>query len=710
MDNSLWPSFEAVREKMVHQYEAQVFPADTGLDVKTLEQELRCYIDGHSDEPRIRLRAAAFAYLLENARIRVDTFDCFADHIAAGSFTKKIREEWRNEVNGSSHYDFWGLYNFCQDGAGLSCLDLSHTSPGWKRLLELGICGIRDEAAARLKNAKSDSSREFFSAVATVYEAIRKYILRLAAEARRVGVPRVAECLENIAKRPPHSFYEALQVSFIYNQMQELEGENVRTQGTFDQLYIDYYRRDIAEGRLTESQAKELVEFYFEKLAALHFGAGKNVCLGGRAPDGSDLCNELTEIALDVFEARQDVDPKLSLRVHAKMPERILLKAAACVRKGLSSIVFANHDVAETMFLKRGKTPGEIVDFVPVGCYEPAIMGKEVCCSMSAVINFAKIVERLFSIPEEPGCIEEVMARYKTLLGEVVDETLEKSRCWERAWKDINPSPVMSGVMEGCLEKGLDVSEAGARYNSSGVTCAGLGTAADSMAAINYLVFETKRCSWRELGEMLSADWQGHEELRLAARTRAPKWGNGIPSVDSFAIEIASFAADRINHFPNARGGFFQMGCWSIDLCLHFGKFTGATPDGRKMGEPFSKNAGAATGADANGITALINSVAGLDHSEFPDGSVLDLMLHPSAVNAPGGEAIVASLIKTYFSKGGLFVHFNVLDARILRQAQLEPEKYRNLQVRVCGWSARFVTLSKEIQKLFIAQAEALVA
>ena len=238
MSNSFWNTFDSVRSRQASQYERQVFPADTGFDVETLEREIRRHIAEHVEEPRIKLRAAMFAFLLENARIRVDAFDWFADHIDAGCIMTKIREEWRNEFAGSAHYDLWDLYLSNKDGSGFSCLDLSHTSPGWTRLLKYGICGIRDEAMAALAAAKDDSQKEFLSSVATVYEAIRKYILRLAAEAKRVGAEQVVDCLESIARRPPQSFHEALQLSFIYNQMQEIEGENVRTQGTFDQLYV----------------------------------------------------------------------------------------------------------------------------------------------------------------------------------------------------------------------------------------------------------------------------------------------------------------------------------------------------------------------------------------------------------------------------------------------------------------------------------------
>ena len=591
---------------------------------------------------------------------------------------------------------------------GFSALDLSHTSPGWKNLLKYGICGIRDRALEVLPHAGDNQSKDFFAAVAMVYEAIRLYILRLATEAERCGAIRVIDCLKNIAIRPPQTFHEALQLSYLYHQVQEIEGEMVRTEGTFDHLYIDYYRHDLAAGRLTRIQAKELIKFYFEKFSAQHWWAGHNICLGGKYPDNSDSCNELTELALEVFEERNAIDPKLSLRIHTNMSDAILRHATRCVAQGTSAIVFANDDVAYPMFLKRGKMPDELIDFVPVGCYEPAIMGKELCCSMSALINFAKIIEYLFIELDAPRCMQEVTDKYQQQLTEVIDETLTLTRQWEKCWPEINPSPVMSGTMDSCFAKGRDVSDAGAQYNSSGVMCAGIGTLADSLAAINYLVFEQKLCTWSELRDILSADWEGQEKLRLTASRRTPKWGNNLPAADDFAVKIAGFAAQHINRTPNARGGYFQMGCWSIDHSVNFGHTTGATPDGRKRGTPLSKNAGASIAADTCGVTALINSVTKLDHTEFPDGSVLDIMLHPSVLHGVDQAQLIAQLIRTYFRQGGLFIHFNIFDAKTLKDAQLNPNKYRNLQVRVCGWNSRFIDLTPEMQAIFIAQAEAL--
>ena len=701
MTASLWNTFDDVREQLSRQYRPMQLAEDTGLAVPELEAGMRAYLAAHADEPRIRTKAAILAYLLKNGRIGIDGCDWFADHIGTGNLLWKLQAEWRQEAGKD-------LPPRTAVGApaGVSQLDLSHTSPDWRNVLKHGPAGLRDRALEAQQHAQDDEAREFYAAVATVYDAFCCYILRLAAEAERQNAVRVTDTLKALAVRPAQTFQEALQISFLYNQVQEIDAVYVRSQGSFDQLYLDYYRRDLAAGRLTREQAKELTKFYFEKYLAIHFGAGNNICFGGWKQDGSDACNELTELAFEAFAERQAIDPKFSFRVNPNTPDRYLLAATECVRNGQTAIVFANDEVAYEMFRRTGKAEEELIDFLPIGCYEPAIMGKELSCTMSALLNLPRIFEYVFAEPGTPQSIAEVVDRYQRILAGVIDETLAQTRRWEERWPQVNPSPVISGTMDSCLEKGRDVSHSGTKYSTSGVMCAGLGTVADCFAAIDYLVFQNRLCSWDELRQSLEHNWDDADGLRLVAQRKAPKWGNDLPAVDAFAVELADYTADRINRTPNQRGGHFQMGCWSIDHSVMFGKQTKATPDGRRNGEPISKNLSATISRDTAGITSLINSVGKLDHAAFPDGSVLDLMLHPSVVRGPDGAKVIADLIRTYFRRGGLFVHFNVFDAETLKDARRRPEKYANLQVRVCGWNARFIELSPEMQECFIAEAE----
>jgi len=329
------------------------------------------------------------------------------------------------------------------------------------------------------------------------------------------------------------------------------------------------------------------------------------------------------------------------------------------------------------------------------------------CCSAGAsILNLAKPVELVLQAGGHASFPELLAAYFKTL-DAAFAMTAENTRRWERLWPQINPSPLLSGSMDACLAKGLDVSEAGAQYNTTGCVCVGIANAADSLAAIKQLVYEQRRCTLAELQSALAANWKGFEALRLTAMRRVPKWGNNDARADDIAGQIAAFLGARINHEPNARGGVFQAALYSLTLfAQEFGSQTGALPDGRLAGETLALNTGATAGMDRNGVTSLINSVTKLDLSQFPSGTVLDIMLHPSVVSGSGGAQTLRAIIRSHMTRGGMAIQFNIFDADVLRDAKRHPEKYANLQVRVCGWNARFVDLTPEEQDLFIVKAE----
>ena len=283
----------------------------------------------------------------------------------------------------------------------------------------------------------------------------------------------------------------------------------------------------------------------------------------------------------------------------------------------------------------------------------------------------------------------------------------QQSRC-EKIWPRANPIPFLSGTYHECMADGKDVTEGGAKYNTTGTVVCNTADLADSLAAIEYLVYQEKLCSLDELRSALAADYQGYEKLRLTARNRAPKWGNNDDRADKFAIEVAAYVGPLLSTLDNGRGGKFTPSIYG-QLVVERGSETGAFPSGRKAGEPLSQNMDAAIGMDRNGITALMNSALKIDYSEYPCGTCLDLMLHPSAVKGGDGIKTLLSLVRAFIARGGSGLQFNIFDAATLRDAQIHPEAYSNLQVRVCGWNARFIDLTPEAQETFIAQAEAMI-
>ena len=325
---------------------------------------------------------------------------------------------------------------------------------------------------------------------------------------------------------------------------------------------------------------------------------------------------------------------------------------------------------------------------------------------MTGTINMAKALELLMDPSFTPQNSAEVIDRFLSILRSALNTMMDRINLLEPHWSEINPATAISGTMTECMECGVDAAAGGSKYCSSGIMCAGIGTVTDALAAIEYLVFTHKLVSFAELCAILKENWRDQERLRLIALKRAPKWGTNDDRADNIARTVAAAVAETIEKHPNAKGGRFQMGLWSIDWCMSYGKRTGATPDGRHAGDPISKNTGSTIGCDVEGAAGLIGSVTKLDHSRFADGSVLDMMLPVSSVAGDFGTGFMENLFRTFCRKGGAFMHFNILSPQELRAAQKEPEKYRNLQIRLCGWNVRFIDLGREMQDCLIREAE----
>ena len=685
--------FDLVRKQLERQYLDVKFDPASGLSKEELAAEFERHRAENPEEPRIMTRAWLFHLLCSKGRIAVEPDDYFADKLEHHSLLIALREEWRREEERKE---------FKNDpptipGAFGAILDVGHTCPDWRNLLKYGFTGLRDRAAAR--------SGVFYRAVTLVYDAVIILIKRFAA-----ALPNSA--IAALAERPPQTFHEALQLAYLYHELQEMEdGYSVRSMGRFDQLYYGFYANDLKAGRLTRDQAKELLKYFWIKFYAKTRGKlyGKPFLFG---PD----VNELSYLAFEVYREMQIVDPKFHVRLAERTPKDFLEKVVGCIQAGCTGIVTVNDARQIEMLRQNGKTLEDASDYILIGCYEPAVMGKELNCSGASGVNLAKAVELVLAPYQLVGTglasgdyasFDELMAAYLKILDSQIALATDKVRREERLWPKVNPSPLLSGTMDSCLERGLDVSQAGAKYNTGACGAFGIANATDSLAVIKQLVYEERRCTLAELRAALAANWKGYEELRLTAQNRVPKWGNNDDRVDGIAVKIADFLGPRINHEPNARGGVFQAALYAIiDTAKAFGKLTGALPDGRLAGEPLTMNTGATIGMDKNGVTSLINSVTKIDLSQFPNGTVLDIMLHPSVVRGPEGIQTICSIIWSHFAQGGMAIQFNIFDAALLREAQRNPEKYANLQVRVCGWNVRFVDLAPEEQKIFITKAE----
>ena len=727
-------TFERDRALLDHQYESVCYDPETGLSREELRAEADTLEKRLSGEAPLCVKAALFKLTLEKARIHVDAFDWIADHIDFGDALSALRSrQWTDSGLKTIGAPVDPL---AESGLLTAGLDTSHTSPDWERLLTLGLCGLQSAAETRkeqlaAENALTTRRRDFLDGVITVYGAMRTLCRRLSAQAEKerarhpedeARLKAVSAALAHIADHPPRTLHEAVQLAYIYHECQEFEGEPVRSMGGFDRLYGRFYENDLAVGRLTRDQAKELIKYFFNKFYARtqDKANGKNFYFGGELPDGESAVNDLSYLALEAYREMRTVNPKLSVRVSANTPQDFVALATDCIREGCSGIVFCNdRSIIETM-MKFGKTREDARRYVPIGCYEPAAEGLEMNRSVSATVNLPKLVELALNDGFDPvynrqsgphtglefggyAAFEEAVFRQADY---ILDLAMDTIRSAEACWPRFNPSPVLSGTMAPCLDAARDVSRGGAKYNNAGIVCGSLGTAVDALVAVKRLVFEEKRLTLAELRDVLRSDWENDPRLRLIALKKLPKWGNGDPEADEIARRLNARLAACVNGQPNTLGGVFQLAQFSIDFTVRFGKSCGATPDGRRRGEMTSKNLAAVTAMDRRGVTAMIESAGRLDQTQFPDGAVLDCILHPSAVRGAEGLKAFVQLIDTYFSLGGLCIQFNVFDAATLRAAQENPEKYASLQVRVCGWNVFFNHLSRAEQDEFIRQAE----
>jgi formate C-acetyltransferase len=675
--------FNEMRSKLERQYMDVTFDPATGLSKEALVAEFESHCRANPDEPRILTKAWLLNLLCRKARLAPEPGDYFVGKLEHHDLLLQLRDQW------------WGQEwenEFKNDppivaGTFVAQLDCaSHVCPDWNNLLKYGPVGLRDRVAKQ--------SGVFYQAAAMVFDGLVTLI-------KRFNDLQPSSALAAIGDRPPQTFYEALQLAYLYHDLMELDGIAVRSMGRFDLIYNDFYVNDLKAGRLTRDQAKEYLKYFWIKFFAKTQGKlfGKPFLYGPEA-------NELSYLAFEAYHEMRIVDPKFHVRISEKTPKKFLDLIIRCILDGCTSIVFVNNDAQIKMLEQNGKTPEDANNYILIGCYEPAVMGKELNCSGACSPNLAKVVEQILAEGDYSN-FEAVMTAYLKKLDSNLTDMMDQVRRWERHWPKINPSPLLSGTMDSCVERGRDISEAGAKYNTSGVCCVGLPNTVDSLVAIKYLVYDKKVCTLGQLKAALAANWKGDEKLRMIAMNRPTKWGNNDDEVDQIAVTITDFLGRRINHEPNARDGVFQAAVYGIITSVKpFGADTGALPDGRLAGEPLTMNTSATSGMDKNGVTSLINSVTKLNLSQFPNGTVLDIMLHPSAVRGREGIETISSIIRTHFAQGGMAIQFNIFDADVLREAKAHPEKYANLQVRVCGWNVRFADLSPDEQDIFIAKAE----
>ncbi|MCJ7522551.1 MAG: hypothetical protein MUP21_10105 [Dehalococcoidia bacterium] len=634
---------------------------------------------------------------------------------------------------------------------GLSCGGITpgHIIQNHAKVLQEGFGGIKEEAEGYLERIASEEKKEFLTAIIICCDAIGEFSHRYAEEARRLAnaetktrrkkeLLKIADICDWVPLKPARSFHEALQATW-FSHMVEMIAESYPgpgiSYGRFDQYLYPFYQRDLEEGQLSREEMMELFQCFsvkhnyaydYQTTGGPHgrnAGFGQLITLGGQGSNGEDLTNDLTYLVLDSFQELNMLEPKLNLRIHSGTPKELMLRVCQMIRDTQGSPLILNFDNVVIEALKgEGMSYEDAVDYGVVGCLENTAQGKDTSGTVDVHFNVAKSVELALGDgkdwltgerlgvetgdPLEFESFEQVMQAYKQQLRATIEHVTGITSACDALRGKYVPCPFLSAVIDGCVEKGRDIRDGGAIYNFTTFNGVGIATATDSLAAIKKIVFEDKRLTMAELLQALRGDFEGKEDMRQMLITKAPKFGNDDDYVDSIAREIFRFWCREVSQYVTPTGKRFRAGYLSWNHFIHDGAFTAATPNGRRAGEPLSNGASPSQGCDVKGPTAAMKSVARLGFDLLPSGASHVMTINPTALETDEQLEKFAALLRTYNELGGASLQLNVIDAETLRDAQRNPESYENLMVRITGYNAYFVGLSRVLQDEVIARIE----
>ena len=553
---------------------------------------------------------------------------------------------------------------------------------------------------------------------------------------RRKELVRIAEICAHVPAHKPRDFGEALQYYWFVHLgvVTEVNPWDAFNPGRLDQHLYPFYGKDLKDGTLTEEKAKELLQAFWIKfnnqpappkvgVTAEESSTYTDFALintGGVKADGSDGVNPLSYLILDVVDEMRLTQPSSMVQISKKTPDRFLKRALKIIRTGFGQPSVFNTDVIIQELLRQGKRIEDARNGGASGCVETGAFGKE-CYILTGYFNIVKILEITLNNGVDPKTgkriglrtgdptrfrsFSELFEAFTKQLNHFVNIKIEGNNIIERLYAEQLPVPFLSLFIDDCAANGKDYNDGGARYNTNYIQGVGLGTATDSLAAIKYSVFDNRIITMDELLKALKADFRGYEALRQRLVNKTPKYGNDDDYADGITKAIFEAYYESIDGKPTAKGGCYRINFLPTTVHIYFGKSVGATPDGRKAGEPVSEGVSPVQGADRKGPTAVIKSVSKIDHART-GGTLLNQKFTPHLLADEDGLDKLGSLIRTYFRLDGHHIQFNVISSETLRDAQKHPEKYRDLIIRVAGYSDYFVDLSPELQNEIIKRTE----
>jgi formate C-acetyltransferase len=540
--------------------------------------------------------------------------------------------------------------------------------------------------------------------------------------ARRVELEQIAAVCSRVPGAAPRNFHEALQAYWFVHLgvITELNTWDSFNPGHLDQHLFPFFRDGLREGTLTEAGARELLECFWIKfnnqpappkvgVTAAESGTYTdfaNINTGGLLADGSDGVNDLTYLVLDVIDEMRLLQPSSNVQLSRKSPDRVLRRALEIVRQGWGQPSIFNADLVVEELLRQGKSLADARAGGTSGCVETGAFGKEAYI-LTGYFNLPKVLELTLrerdalSIASFPALFD----AFRETLQRLVDVKVRGANVIERLYATRMPAPFLSILIDDCIAKGRDYNDGGSRYNTTYIMPVGIATLTDSLSAIRTHVFDRRSVALPRLLDALTRDFDGEEPLRQMLWNRTPRYGNDNPEADGVLRAVFDAVYDAVDGRPNTRGGAFHVNYLSTTCHVYFGSKVGATPDGRHAFEPVSEGISPVQGTDRAGPTAVVRSAAALDHART-GGTLLNQKFAPEALQGPADLDKLAAVVRTYFALGGHHIQFNVVTAATLRAAQREPEKYRDLIVRVAGYSDYFCDLTRALQDEIISRTE----
>ncbi len=589
--------------------------------------------------------------------------------------------------------------------------------------------------------------QEELEAMAIAADAIVAFARRHAAEARRLAksaksparrreLRKIAEVCERVPARAPRDLHEALQYYWFVHLgvITEYNTWDAFNPGRLDQHLLPFYRKGLSDGSLTREGAKELLEAFWIKfnnqpappkvgVTAEESGTYTDFALinvGGLRTDGGDGVNELSYLLLDVIEEMRLLQPSSMVQLGAGAPDEFLARALRIVRTGFGQPSLFNSEAIVKELVRAGKSLEDARDGGSSGCVETGAFGKEAYL-LTGYFNLAKIFEITLHDGVDPRTgnriglatgdvsrladFDELFEAYRKQIRHFVDIKIRGNNVIEKMYMEDLPAPFLSLLISDCIEKGRDYHGGGARYNTNYIQGVGIGTITDALSSIKTNVFEKRAVSMKKLLAALDADFKGREGLRQLFLNRTPKYGNDDDRADGLMRRVFDAFYEAVEGRPTVRGGLYHIDMLPTTCHIYFGRVTGATADGRRAGEPVSEGVSPVQGADRCGPTAVVKSVGKMDHVRT-GGTLLNQKFTPQLLADDEGLSALGHLVRGYFGMDGHHIQFNVVTAETLRDAQKHPEKYRDLIVRVAGFSDYFVDCGRELQDEIIKRTE----